>query len=254
MLYTTIKKVRGISGFQDSANINDATVKGKIIMATGMVNGALVRKYVLPLPYHRVASIHFSGVGTGPGDIKIIVNGHEYTVIIENGLTALQAAEKFVNEAYMNEDFIMDYYLNEDESATVDLISISDSATLDQANEQVNVTQVGGLVAGINSTKSILVLDRFPPMVDQITAEIAANMLLSDNYGAEAQDTGKDGEVKMDLITKVLLQIQGKDDTMPDLKIVDEVTMQELPTAHIMPGFNEEASNDRPLVTMDKVF
>lgn len=243
-----------MSGFQDSVNITDATVKGKIIMAEGLLDGAIGRRYVLPLPYHRQGKLIFTGEGTGPGQMTITINGTDYILDIVDNLTPLQAAELFVAESYGNEDFIVDYYPNADYTqATVDIISIGDSSDLNTADEQVDITQVGGVVAGITNTKG-LVINRYPPLVVQITADIAAAQLKADNYGAEAQDTAKDGDKNVEMINQILLQIQGKNDDIADIRIVDEITKQEIPGTTNVPGYNEEINCSIPLIKMNMKF
>ena len=221
-MYTTVSKVRELSGLDDTTNISDAVVRGKIQTATSMVDGALTRKYSLPLDYHRQNTLTFSGAGTGSANMTITINAVNYVIAITNGLTAAQAADLFYAAALTNAHFAMEV-----EDDVVTLISITDSTTVATANAEVNITSAGGTVQGITGTAGTRE-DRYPRLLDQMVAEIAASLLLMDNYGVEAQDTPKDGDKRMERINKLLLQIQGKDDSLPDFKIIDEVTKAEL--------------------------
>lgn len=64
-MYTTIPRVRTLSGFDDTTNITDENIAGKIRIASGMVDGAVGYIYTLPLPYHFINTIAFQGKGTG---------------------------------------------------------------------------------------------------------------------------------------------------------------------------------------------
>lgn len=63
-MYTTIPRVRTLSGFDDTTNITDENIAGKIRIASGMVDSAVGYIYTLPLPYHYVNTITFTGKGT----------------------------------------------------------------------------------------------------------------------------------------------------------------------------------------------
>lgn len=49
---------------------------------------------------------------------------------------------------------------------------------------------------------------RYTPVIEQITAEIATALLFIDEYGVEAQDTGKDGPTRMEIINATLQKLQ----------------------------------------------
>lgn len=65
-------------------------------------------------------------------------------------------------------------------------------------------------------------------MIEQITAEIATALLLIDIYGVESQDTGKDGQTRMEIINAVLQKLQGVHESKQRITIFDEVTGAEI--------------------------
>jgi len=258
-MYTTQQKVRDLSGLYDTVNIPPATIRGKITIASSMVDGAICRKYLLPLAYRRQNMITFSGAGLGAANLTATINGTDYTIPISNGLTAKAAADLFRAEVYGNSDFIADYDEDGDDGI-ITIISLGDSSNLVTANAQVNITEDGGTVQGITATAGTR-YDRYPPMVDQMTAEIAATLLLLDSYGIEGQDSVKDGDKRMNAINKILMQVQGKDESLPDFKLMDEVTREELTTSGNTPNFfptnaSRTDPNDptAPQSTMNKIF
>ena len=48
--------------------------------------------------------------------------------------------------------------------------------------------------------------------MDEVTAQVATALLLIDVYGIESQDTGKDGENRMDIVNATLRKLQGTDE------------------------------------------
>ena len=223
-MYTDIPKVRELSGLDDSTNIPDGIVKGKIVTATSMVNGAICQRYEVPVKYHRENQLTFTGTGSGAGTLTAVINGASYAITISSGLTAGQAADLMRDAMVGSADFITELYNDAvNNSAVVTITSTSDSDNLATASAQVTISDSGGTVAGTTSTAGTKI-DKYPPLIDQLTAEIAAMLLLEDNYGVEAEDTGKDSEKRSARVDKILMQLQAKDDSLPDLKIVDEVT------------------------------
>lgn len=231
MAYTTIAKVRELSGFDNSTNIGDSVVSGKIATAESMVASAVGHRYALPIPFHRSITLTFSGTGNGAGNMVVVVNGTNYTVTIANAMTAERAAELFRAAAIDSDDFIVQ--LN---GAVATLISKTSSSDLATADSEVDITDAPttqGIQGAIGSR-----LDRHPQIIDQITAEIAASLLLMDNYGVEAEDTPKDGEKRYTIAMATLAQIQGKKDDEVVLSIKDEVTGVEIPSGSTdNPGF-----------------
>jgi len=220
-MYTQISKVRELSGFDNSTKISDSVVLGKISIAESMLDAAISERYTLPLQYHRQNTLVFSGTGSGSGTLSVVINGTAYAVAITLNLTAAQAADLFRTACASSADFITDLAWG---SATV--VIISKSTTLVTANAQVNITSAG-TANGITGTIGTR-YDRYPPLVDQITAEIASALLLQDNYGVEAEDTPKDGNLKLKNLSTSLLRLQGADKDGLMMRIIDEVTKIEI--------------------------
>lgn len=242
-MFTTIAKVREISGFDDSAKISDDIVRGKILTAESMLNSAVGSRYALPIPYHRQNTLTFGGAGTGSGTMAIVVNGTTYNVAISNLLTASQAADLFRVAAVDSADFKTD---TGGSGVEVLLISKTDSDDLSTANAEVNITAAPTTndITGTIGTR----VDRYPPIIEQLAAEIASNLLLQDNYGVEAEDTPKDGDKRMERTDIKLQRLQGVDeDTGITINVYDEVTGVELSASSVdIPSFrpNETTNED----------
>jgi len=117
-------------------------------------------------------------------------------------------------------DFITDIVGS---GATVTLISYSTSVT--EANAQVNITSAAdgnGITTTIGSRQ-----DRYPPSLSYLSADIATALLLQEEYGVEAEGTSRDGFSRMKALLMQLESLQGI--KTPVMRIVDEVTKQELP-------------------------
>ncbi len=220
-MYGTVDLAREISGFDNAAKVSDSIVSGKLAIADSMIDGALAYRYILPLTYHRQNTIAFSGTGSGSGTMAVVVNSTTYNLTIALSQTAATTADLL--RAATSTDFITDRVGS---GATVTLISRTSSSTLTTANAEVNVTSVPNTagVSGTIGTRS----DRYPPLLTQISADIAAALLLQDNYGVEAQDTPKDGYARMKQLNKMLMQLQGTAKDAPNLYLFDEVTHEEL--------------------------
>ena len=215
----------------DSVNVIDSVVQQKIDMATGMFESAIYNKYALPLPYHRQNTLTFSGTGSGAGTLTVVINGTDYAITIFTGMTGAQAADAFREVAVDSTDFItMLSSERSEEGEIVTIISKTDSGTLTTANAEVNITNAGGTVAGITGAEGRR-SDKYSAFVTQIVGEIAAALLLTDNYGVEGQDTPKDGEARLERVQEVLLQLQGDAEGKPDLNLIDDVTKVEFPGA-----------------------
>lgn len=222
-MYTSIEKVRLLSGFNNTTRIPNTVIIGKIRTAEGAVNGAIAKRYVLPIPYHRQVTITFAGTGSGTATMSVVVNGVTYSISISTGTTAEQCAQQ------MRDMVSSDFYTDQiDDTAKATLISKSDSGNLTTANAQVNVATIvtaGGITATI-SAKS----DRHCPLVDEVTAEYAAGLLLYQNYGVEAQNTPNDGSLRLDKAGEAIARIAGiSDDGKVDV-LLDEFTNVEFTT------------------------
>ena len=237
-MFTLISKVREISGFENELKVRDSVVMGKVQNAQSIVESAAGKKYAMPLPYHRSRNIEFKGVGTGSATMTITINGSNYTIAVTTGMTASEAADLFRESALDNGDFITNTEGNDE---IVLIVSVTDSDTLATANAEVNVT-ASATAGGMEATVSTRV-DRYPRVIDQVTADIAAGLLLIDNYGVEAQDTPKDGNMRLKNAYDMLARLQG--DLTPSLNIFDEVTGVELVASSIdIPVFLPNATTD----------
>lgn len=223
-MMTTEAKVRELSGFDNTTNVTPATVRGKISIAESMVNSAAGRRYALPLKFHRANTLTFSGTGSGSATMTITVNGADYTIAIENDLTAERAAELFRTAAKDSDEFIV--VLNGAEATLISKTATNGITNVSEADADVDITSAaaaGGISATIGTRA-----DRYPPLIHELASEIAAALLLKDNYGAEAEDTPKDGEKRMEAVRAQLKQIQGADSKDLQTDLFDEVTGLEL--------------------------
>lgn len=60
-MYTSISRIRTLSGFDDTTNITDENIKSKIQTASSMIDGALGYIYSLPIAYRYQNNIEFVG-------------------------------------------------------------------------------------------------------------------------------------------------------------------------------------------------
>ncbi len=60
-MYTSIQRVRTLSGFDDTTNITDENIKSKIDIASSMVDGAIGYIYSLPVAYRYQSTLEFTG-------------------------------------------------------------------------------------------------------------------------------------------------------------------------------------------------
>lgn len=265
MIFSTISRAREISGLDNSTNVADATVSGKLSIASGMVAAAVGQRYTLPIPFHFASTLTFSGTASGAGTMAVVVNGTTYNISIESGDTASQVADKFRRAVTDSDDFVTD---DEGLGASVLVISQTDSETdEDTAYDEVDITSVPTTVS-VSGTYTTRVR-RYPRIIEQLTADIAAALLLLDDYGIEAEDTSKDGGKKMTVADKQLKRIQGTDTDGIITKIYDEVTHAEIPTSDTEspsflpndttsdPDYEDEDGNSAttaPQSTMNQIF
>lgn len=103
---------------------------------------------------------------------------------------------------------------------------------------------------------------RYPVVLEQYTAEIATALLFIDEYGVEAQDSGKDGPTRMDRINETLQKLQGVHESGQSIRLFDEITYAEIPAsttgaAVSYPNDTSELSttdSTSPKVWINKVF
>jgi len=219
-MYANVALVRELSGLQNTAKISNVRIVGKLTVAESMIDGALAYRYTLPLTAHRSNTLVFSGTGSGTGTLAIVINGTTYTLNVTLALTASDLADVFREAVEGSTDFITDIVGS---GATVTLISYSTSVT--EANAQVNITSAAdgnGITTTIGSRQ-----DRYPPSLSYLSADIATALLLQEEYGVEAEGTSRDGFSRMKALLMQLESLQGI--KTPVMRIVDEVTKQELP-------------------------
>lgn len=222
-MFTTVSRVREVSGIDDSTNVTDDTVRGKIHTAMGEVRAAVGQRYSLPIPYHYDNYITFGGTGTGSDNMTINIGGTNYTFAVTSGMTASEAADAFRRAVKDSTLFITD---GEGAGAIVLLISKTDSTDDDTAYGEVLVVDPSD-VEGISASGGTRTR-RYPRLIEQITVDLAAADLLMDNYGVEAEDTSKDGGKRRTIADKRLQRIAGTDEDGIISKVYDEVTGAEL--------------------------
>ncbi len=242
-MYGTIALTREISGFDNTTHIADSIVSGKLAIADSMLNGALAYRYQLPISYHRQNTLTFGGTNaSGNGTMAVVVNGTTYNLAVTTSMTPATVADLL--RAATSTDFITDAIGS---GVQVTLISVTSSATLATANAEVNITSAPTTV-GVTATIGTR-SNRYAPILTQISSDIAAALLLQDNYGVEAQDTPKDGFARMKQLNKMLMQLQGTAKDAPTILLFDEVTHEELTTSSLgdpqfLPNNTTTASTD----------
>lgn len=251
-MYTTIARVRTLSGFDDTSNITDENIKSKIIIATGMVDSSIGDIYSLPIAYRYQNTLDFSGTAT-TGSMDITINGVAYSLSVTSGQTASQIADTFRMACANSTDFVTDalgFW------ASVMIISQS---TWSDGYAEVNITNAPDTY--ITTTIGSRV-KRYTPILEQITAEIATALLFIDVYGVEGQDTGKDGPSRMDRINEYLQKLQGVHESGQQIRLFDDITNVELSlsTTTLMDSYPNDTSevsttdSTSPKVWMNKTF
>lgn len=225
-MYTSIDRVRTLSGFDDQTNITNENIKSKILIASGYIDSAIGYIYTLPVRYHYDNTMLFSGTTSSSGTLAIVINGTTYNVTVTNGDTANTVADNFRIACEDSEDFVSDSL---GFGTNVLLISQTTSVTTSTAYAEVNITSAPDSF-GIK-TRTGTRSKRYPVVLEQITAEIATSLLFIDVYGVEAQDTGKDGPTRMEVINQTLQKLQGVHESGQSIKIFDEVSSTEISLA-----------------------
>lgn len=223
-MYSSISLVRSVSGLQDATRIADTNIKGKIMRADALIDAYLRQKYILPLPYHKLVTLTFSGTGSSSDTLDIVIGGVTYSVGIVENQTASATADLLRQELAGNTSVMFDSLGSGQE---IILVSLADS--VNEATSITQVTSVGGTAGGITATVSVIT-NRYPQLVEHLSAELASGYLLLDNFGLEEEGTARDGNIRVQQAKLLLKQIQGVDTLEESLRIVDEVTGVELPT------------------------
>lgn len=251
-MYTTIETVRTMSGLDDELNITDPNIKSKILRANAMVDSAIGCIYELPISYRYQNTLTFAWAWTWSDTMAIVINGTTYNVAIESWDTPDDVADKFRIAAMNSTDFKVDNLGLWEE---VLIISLTDSSDTTTAYAEVNITSAPTtewITATIWSR-----IQRYPQTLDQATAEIATALLFIDIYWIESQDTGKDGETRMDRVNELLRKLQGTDESWQNMKIFDDVTNVEISTSSVLHAEsypNDTSDTDTTDPTSPKAF
>lgn len=253
--FTTIDQVRQSSGLRNASRIPPELIAQKITESDALVRSAIAQKYILPIAYHRACELTFSGTGSGTGTLNIVVNGTTYPIAITLSMNSAAVALAFASVT--SADFYTKY---DSVGSKVTIVSKQDSAVLAVADAQVTVTPpstTAGISVAVGSR-----LNRYPPIVSQLSADIAAVLLLDDNYGIETENTTEDQDRRWSKINSLLSRINGTEEDAPPLLLVDEFTEVELALRETGGpwGYPNDLSNaDRildtgPYVTMNSEF
>lgn len=204
-MYTSIAKVREYSGFLDSTLVSDAFILRQITRAEGMIDGYVSGTYQLPLPYFWQNTITFSGTGSTTGTMTIVINSISYAIAVTSGMTAAQAADAFrraIAAAGASATFQFDSVSSAVVTLTADnqLKAIAD-VTLTSTDPQTvaGITATGGTPVAVSSG-----------YIEYLATEIATCYILLTEYGAEAQDSDKDGAKRLAMVEEELEKIRDK--------------------------------------------
>lgn len=211
MNYTSETKVREHSGFVGNSNISATRINQYIARATNMINSRLANVYQLPLPYFWQNTIVFTGTGSGSATMTISIDGEDYAIAITNGLTASQAADKFRRAVLDNTSagFQTDEIGN---GATVTITARAQDNTDDDVTPTSTDPQT---VSGITATGGTTIPTAHP-FIEYLATEGATAYLLISEYGAESQDSDKDGFKRLGLLKEDLQSIQDKAELLLD--------------------------------------
>lgn len=247
MAYTTVTKVRQSGGFVGNSNVSDSFISGQITKAEGKINTKISDVYSLPLSKYYYNTIVFSGTGNASDTLTITINGVAYAVAISNGLTASAAADLFRQAAEDSDHFVVDGLGN---GATVTLYSKeggdSGLVTIDSNDSpQSGITATGGTVT-----------ETTVPFIEYLATEIAVAFLLITEYGADAQDTDKDGFKRLAVLEKDLKEIAEKKQKIFDFA-GNELTRSSTKTLRFYPTTASRTQDTDPTenrITMNKKF
>lgn len=143
-MYTSIPRVRTLTGFTDTADYPDALITSKIKIASGMVDSAVGYNYALPLPYHFSNTLAFKGRATGSDSLVVVINSVNYTISLVADDNNASVADKFRIAAKDSVDFITD---DLGSGPIVTILSRTDSASATTAYAEVDVTDPADVVA-----------------------------------------------------------------------------------------------------------
>lgn len=256
-MYSSVAIVREISGFSNTTKISNGMIRRFIALADSMIDGAIAYRYTMPMVHRKEGILTFSGTGSGTGSFVVTINGTAYTMSVTNGMTASQVADLFRAEAEDNEDFYLDFI---GDGAEVRIVSKTDTTTNETTpTAEVTVTSAPTAV-GISLASSVL--DYYPGMMRQLSADIATALLYQNQYGKESEDTPTDGYAKMEVLQQILDQIAGIDPEKTPIRILDDYTKIELSTSlndlpRGLPNASTNGSTDNdttPFVSINSIF
>lgn len=224
--YTTIEKVRQISGFDDTTKITDEYVESKICDAAGIVDSSISTYYQTPVQGHIQNCIEFSGDATEDIQMDITVNSVTYSFDVANGDSSATVANKFRNAASSSVDFVTNPVGSGSKALLVAKDCTGNQSLQMQQVTVDSISSVGGITTNVVGFSTY-----YPETLNWITAEIAADLILSDNYGVEAQDTPKDGNQRLVNAMNFLKSFQEATETTPYMKIMDNICGTEIPNS-----------------------
>jgi len=209
MLYGSIDRTLLTAGLHNNSNITDALVHNKLFYAQQVIDGMISDVYQLPLPVFWENTIVFSGTGSGSGTMTITIDGQDYTVDIENAMTADRAADLLRESILSVNGNIYSEPTLDDE--TVRIVS---KVTNDKTDVVITSTDPQ-TVQGITATGGTP-MPTAHPILREISQLMAAAQLMQIAYGKEAEGTDKDGYRMMEVAMEELRKIQTK-----EIKLMD---------------------------------
>lgn len=212
-MYTTVTKVRQVAGFVGNSNVSDAFVSSMITRSEGLVNSYLSDAYTMPLEKFYEQTIVFSGAGTGSSTMTITIGGESFAVTISSGLTASEAADLFRTATEDSAVLIVDGLGS---GATVTFHSVEGNDSTQVTITTTDPQTVSGITATGGTVTQVSV-----PLIENLTTEAGAAYLLMTEYGAEAQDTDKDGAKRLAIVREILEAIRKKKEKVFDFAGVE---------------------------------
>lgn len=111
---------------------------------------------------------------------------------------------------------------------------ITGNLNISTASITTKIGMADGIINGKIFDAYVLPLSETPAMIENISAQLAAAMILLDEYGVETEETDKDGEKMWERALAVLEMIQKR-----ELKIISDTTGTELSLAgRTQPSFS----------------
>jgi len=212
-MFTTVIKVRQASGFVGNTNITDAFISNLIKRAENTIDSYIGDAYTLPLAKYYVQTITFSGTGSATDTMTVTIDGTNYIIAITLNLTASAAADRFRTAAIASTSFATDALGS---GATVNLYSLeADDSTQLLITSTDPQTESGITATGGTITETAL------PFLEAIATDIAVARLFIIQYGAESENTDKDGYKLLALATETLKDIREKKEKIYDFAGVE---------------------------------